>query len=131
MQPNNIRQEFYLFGCVLAMSSVDLFVNMSCVYEKNFLSVVLQLSLVEEPESHGKSNGVEEVRADSDNDVHGPVLNESPSDFQLRSARVCCGIGHYKSRATFLAKSAIENLNPKIVCVVSRGEIDWITWIAL
>ena len=105
------------------MGTVDLPENIPGVDEEHRpILFGLWLCPVEEPESAGQGYGVEEVRTDTDEDVNRTGLDELLPDLHFRSPGISGRVGHHEPCPAFLVQRVIEDLDPEVVCVISRGD---------
>lgn len=82
------------------------------------------LGFVEEPQRDRQGNGVKEVGANGDHDVHSAGLDDLLADFLLGVTRIACAVCHDESGPALRGKCRVELLNPKVVAVVSLGEAE-------
>ena len=95
------------------------------------LAVSAGLALVEEPERHRQGDGVEHVRADRDDAVHGAGFNQPAADFPLTAARVARAVRHDAPRSAGLVEGGVKEVDPQRVGVVHRRQAERIAGIGL
>ena len=125
VEADEIRKEADLSCGPVAVSAVDLAVDMACVDEEDGVGAGRGgLPLVQKPEGAGERDGIEHVRPDGDHDVDAAALDELATEFLLGGAGIGGGVRHDESGTAFGIQRGVEELDPEVVCIVGAREAE-------
>ena len=125
VEADEVAEKADLRGRPVAVGAVDLPVDVPGVDEQHGVGARRTgLALIKKPQGAGERDGVEHVRADGDDHVHGGGLNELFADFLFTRPGVGGGVGHDEAGAAFRIQRGVEELNPEVVRVVGARQAE-------